>query len=95
MDHMNAEIAAGGKEIIYCSSDGQVRWRRGSPTAEEWQRLALYPQTDINLVSGRFQYVQHEGYGEIIAVFTPSRGLDFNLTYDVNSGELKKIHEAR
>lgn len=89
-----AELSCDGKSIICRSANGRVRWSRNAPSYPDWQRLAKRP-VSVDLEAGIFQYVGDENEGVIIAVFTPGRSLDFNLTYSAATGELIKINEAR
>lgn len=89
-----AEVSGDGKSIICRSADGRVRWSKNAPSYDDWQRLAKRP-VSVNLEAGIFQCVGGEHEGMIIAVFTPGRSLDFNLTYIAGTGELIKISEAR
>lgn len=89
-----AVISEDGKSVICISEDGSMRWKRGAPSLSEWQRLAKR-KSDVDVENGRFQYVDNGSCDQIVAVFTPYCGLDFNLTYAAFSGELMKIDEAR
>lgn len=89
-----AEVSGDGKSVICRSADGQVRWTRSAPSPDDWQRLAKRP-VSVDLEAGIFQYVGDEIKGVIIAVFTPGRSLDFNLTYAADTGDLIRIAEAR
>ena len=89
-----AELSGNGKQVICRSANGHVRWTRCVPSASDWLRLAKHP-VSVDPEAGEFQYVGDENEGVIIAVFTPGRSLDFNLTYTADDGELIAIHEAR
>jgi hypothetical protein len=89
-----AEIADEGRYLICRSVDGRVKWTRGAPSNTEWHRLRKR-SIDSDVEAGRFKYVESQISEVIVAVFTPYRGLDFNLTYTVDAGELIKISEAR
>ena len=66
-----------------------------APSVSEWKRLWHGNQTEESLAGGRFMWVNGMNDHEVIVVFTPYKGLDFNLTFSVLSGELLKIEEAR
>jgi hypothetical protein len=89
-----AEISDDGRYLICRSVDGRVKWMRGAPSNAEWHRLRKR-SIDSDVEAGRFKYVESHISEVIVAVFTPYRGLDFNLTYTVDAGELIKISEAR
>jgi hypothetical protein len=89
-----AQVSDDGKCVICRSANGHVRWSRSAPSSHDWLRLAKHP-VSVDLEAGRFQYVGDEIDGMIIAVFTPGRSLDFNLTYSADTGDLIRIHEAR
>jgi hypothetical protein len=88
------EISGDGKSLICRSANGRVRWTRSAPSTLDWHRLANRP-VSVDLEAGIFQYVGDEIHGVLIAVFTPGRSLDFNLTYTVDTGDLVRINEAR
>lgn len=92
-DRAPAEVSGDGKRLTSRSIDGHIRWMKCAPSVEEWSRLAKYPLTG-NLEHGRFQWLD-ESKGIIYAVFRPYCGLDFNLVYIADTGELINIHEAR
>ena len=89
-----AEITDDGKHVICRSASGRVKWTRDRPSSKEWTLLAKHPVL-VQPEEGLFQYVGDEIEGVIIAVFTPGRSMDFNLTYAVENGNLIAIHEAR
>jgi hypothetical protein len=91
---VTAVISEDGKSVICISDDGSIRWARGAPLLSEWQLLAKRRAT-VDVENGRFQYVDDETCGQVVAVFTPYCGLDFNLTYAATTGDLMKIEEAR
>lgn len=88
------EISLDGKTLICRSQNGDVRWSKGAPSLFEWRRLTKR-RIDGDVAAGIFRYVERGVAGFIVAVFTPSRGLDFNLTYALDTGELIRINEAR
>jgi hypothetical protein len=88
------EISNDGERLICMTSEGKIRWSKGAPSSYDWQRL-VNVKVEQNLARGKFQYAGAAKDGTIIAVFTPFGGLDFNLIYSIDTGELIKIHEAR
>ena len=93
-DEATTKISDDGKILICISKDQNVRWKRKGPSIYEWQRLSK-KHASVDVENGRFQYAGNESHGKIVAVFTPWCGLDFNLTYLADSGELLSIDEAR
>lgn len=89
-----AKISDDGKSVTCYSANGRLMWTRYAPSYADWQRLAKRPVA-VDLAAGVFRYVGDELEGVIIAVFTPGRGLDFNLTYTAETGDLIRINEAR
>lgn len=89
-----AEILDDGRCLICRTADGRVKWTRRAPSIAEWHRLTKR-SIDSDVEAGRFKYVESQISEVIVAIFTPYRGLDFNLTYTVDAGELIKISEAR
>jgi hypothetical protein len=90
----NVELSANRRKLICRSGDGRVNWWRGAPSYEEWQRLKP-GKIDCKIELGTFLYVATDSYNTVTAVFTPYGGLDFNLVYSVDNGELLEIREAR
>ena len=88
------EISLDGKTLICRSPNGEVSWSNGTPSLLDWRRLTKR-RVDGDVAAGIFRYVERRVAGFIVAVFTPYRGLDFNLTYAVDTGELIRIDEAR
>jgi hypothetical protein len=88
------EISMDGKQVIFKNYRNEIRWVRTVPSFEDWKKFA---GNDIeqNLAKGIFQYAGIDPNGEVIAVFTPFGGLDFNLTFSSQTGQLLRIHEAR
>ena len=90
---------------LFISDDGTVikwvnevtgaEWAAGAPTLAEWQRLWRGNQTADSLARGIFRWVDGIDEKEVIVVFSPYGGLDFNLTYSAADGELTRITEAR
>ena len=90
----SAVVSGDRKSVICRSVDGRVRWTRSAPSSHDWNRLAKRP-VSVDMEAGIFQYVSDEIQSVIIAIFTPGRSLDFNLTYNSDTGDLIRIDEAR
>ncbi|REE19957.1 hypothetical protein B0G71_3077 [Paraburkholderia sp. BL27I4N3] len=88
-------IADDGASINWVDALSGREWTARAPSVPEWQRLWHRDQTEESLVSGRFLWVNGLNDNELIVVFAPFKGLDFNLTFSVLSGQLLKIEEAR
>ncbi|CAE6856725.1 hypothetical protein R69658_07424 [Paraburkholderia aspalathi] len=88
-------IADDGASINWVDTLLGRQWTARAPSVPEWQRLWHGNQTDESLAKGRFLWVNGFNDREVIVVFAPFKGLDFNLTFSVLSGELLKIEEAR
>lgn len=88
------EISLDGKTLICRAPNGDLRWSKRAPSLFDWRRLSKHP-IDGDVTAGIFRYVEREVAGFIIAVFTPYCGLDFNLRYAADTGELIRIDEAR
>lgn len=77
------EISADSRYLICRSADARVKWTRGAPSSAEWHRLRKR-SIDSDVEAGRFKYVTSKISEVIVVVFSPYRGLDFNLTYTVD-----------
>jgi hypothetical protein len=90
----NVELSADRSKLICRSGDGGIKWSRAAPSYEEWQRLKP-GKIDCRVELGTFLYTARDSSNIIAAVFTPYGGLDFNLVYSADNGELLEIREAR
>jgi hypothetical protein len=89
------DISPDGKTISLVGQDGRVQWTKNSPSLADWQRLIGSNLSEESLKKGGFLWVNGLDENEVTVVFQPYKGLDFNLTYSVLSGDLLKINEAR
>jgi hypothetical protein len=89
------KIADDEKKICLVNEFDSVLWTAGIPKLADWRRLSGGTQSDVALESGIFRWVNGGDDSEVVVVFSPYGGLDFNLTYSVLTGELLRIHEAR
>jgi hypothetical protein len=87
-------IADDGKSIS-CIEGARTVWTAVSPSLEEWRALGHGSYTEEALRSGVFRWVSAVNDREVVVVFSPRGGLDFNLTYARPMGNLIKIFEAR
>ena len=82
-------------EVVVRNRDHSVRWRKKAPSQSEWS--ALWAPLDLpdRLARGEYRYVQSQTDDELVVVFTPYGGLDWNIWFDVKTGSILRIAEAR
>jgi hypothetical protein len=95
MSKPSVTISDDEKALIYRSADGELKWRWGPPDAAEWRRLKQGRMVPEGLATGRFRYASVISHERVETWFQPERGLDFNLIYDTERGELLSIADAR
>jgi hypothetical protein len=88
-------IAKDGQSISWEEAGFGQRWTAYPPSLSEWQQLWQGNQRAEALAKGVFMWINGEGPKEVMIVFSSYKGLDFNLTYSIESGKLLKIEEAR
>lgn len=88
-------VSEDGMAIKWQSEVTTEEWTARAPSLSDWQRLWRGNQTADSLAHGVFRWVNGCDAKEVVVVFSPLGGLDFNLTYSVATGELLKIAEAR
>lgn len=91
------EVSDNGKELICKDADSRLLWRVQCPTLQEWHENHNYGggrYTKQNLEDGVFLGVLVKD-GKAIATFVLRSQLMVNITYDIASGTLIGIHEAR
>ncbi|SDI70665.1 hypothetical protein SAMN04487926_12259 [Paraburkholderia steynii] len=88
-------IADDGTSISWFDAVSGRGWTARTPSLSEWQIHFHGNQTEESLARGQFMWVNGLSDEEVTVVFSPYRGLDFNLIYSILSGKLLKIEEAR
>jgi hypothetical protein len=88
-------IADNGASIDWVDAQSGRQWTARAPSVSEWQRLYHGAQTEESRTRGRFMSVNRLNDEAVTVVFAQYKGLDFNLTFSVASGDLLKIEEAR
>ncbi|WP_137926624.1 hypothetical protein [Cupriavidus sp. 2SB] len=91
----NLEISCDGKSICYSDKENNLIWRNTAPSLEKWKSLNRSSQPIESLEKGVYLWLNGISAEEVIVVFRPYKGLDFNLVYSALTGELVGIHEAR
>jgi hypothetical protein len=84
-------ISEDGKELVYRSADGDIKWCKGPPTMAEWRR---FKEGAPDLAQGRFNFAWVSDM-VVEAWFQPKGWLDFTVHYDIGQGELLSIADAR
>lgn len=93
---MSKFFISGDGTMISCVDQGAgTEWVRCVPTPTEWQSFWRGNQTADSLARGIFRWISEISDDEVIVVFSPYGGLDFNLTYRITDGRLINITEAR
>lgn len=92
------KIEISNKEVIFYDDTGNVKWRKGLPTVEEWQQCLNWVPKDIvnGLIKGEYMYATlATKERQVVATFYLATPSDWNLWLDCKDGELKKITESR
>jgi hypothetical protein len=88
-------IAKDGRWISWEGDAFGQRWTAYPPSLSEWQQFRHGNQTAEALAKGVFMWTNGRDSWEVTVTFSPYKGLDFNLTYSIESGKLLKIEQAR
>ena len=82
--------------VSFQNEAGEIIWQKGCPTLKEWNSLWPLAQIDENsLKKGTYRYLQHQSSTVVIVVFTPLNSGDSNIHFDINTGIINAISEAR